>query len=76
MLALDDGTNTQYSSRVPAGTKGPLVYQRLLTFGTHQASALFSTGPVRSGPYSHGCLPGAGNFGLITVSQINSDEIT
>src|SRR5690349_3605766 len=27
MLALDDGTNTQYSSRVPPGTKGPIVFQ-------------------------------------------------
>lgn len=55
MVAIDDGTNSDYSST--AGAPVPVL----------QAAALDRPGSVKGGPYSEGTYPGAGQFGLITV---------
>ena len=55
MVALDDGTNTDYSS---AGDGGfPLLH----------AAALDRPGGEKGGPYSGGTFPGSGQFGEIEV---------
>lgn len=54
MLAIDDGTNSGYG---PSGSGFPVLH----------AAALDRPGGVKGGPYSHGTLPGAGQFGTITV---------
>ncbi len=55
MLAIDDGTNADYSS---TGTAAVPVLQ---------AAALDRPGNVKGGPYSEGAFPDAGQFGVITV---------
>lgn len=55
MLAIDDGTNADYSSTGDA--KVPVL----------QAAALDRPGNIKGGPYSEGAFPGAGQFGVITV---------
>ena len=55
MLAIDDGTNADYSST--GGAAVPVL----------QAAALDRPGNVKGGPYSEGAFPGAGQFGVITV---------
>lgn len=55
MVAIDDGTNTDYSSTGGAGF--PLL----------QAAALDRPGDVKGGPYSEGAYPGGGQYGLISV---------
>jgi hypothetical protein len=55
MLAIDDGTNSDYSSDGGAG------------FPVMHAAALDRSGSVKGGPYSHGAYPGGGQFGLMTV---------
>jgi phosphodiesterase/alkaline phosphatase D-like protein len=54
MLAIDDGSNTDYSDRGGAGF--PLLH----------AAALDRPGSVKGGPYSEGAYPGAGQYGLVT----------
>ena len=64
MIAIDDGTNTDYST---AGSEGfPLLH----------AAALDRPGSVKGGPYSEGTHPGGGQFGLIEVSDGGTDSIT
>src|SRR5690606_7526957 len=55
MVAIDDGTNTDYSTSGVAGS--PLLH----------AAALDRPGSVKGGPYSEGTYPGAGQFGTLTV---------
>jgi len=60
MVAIDDGTNTDYST---AGSSGfPLL----------QAAALDRPGNVKGGPYSGGAFPGAGQFGLVDIDDDGS----
>lgn len=55
MLAIDDGTNSDYSS---AGTGGfPVVH----------AAALDRPGKVKGGPYSEGAFGGSGQFATVEV---------
>lgn len=57
MLAIDDGTNTDYSD---GGTDG---------FPLFHAAALDRPGSFKGGPYSEGALPGGGQFGLVAVAD-------
>lgn len=61
MVAIDDGTNSGYG-----GHQG---------FPVLQAAALDRPGSVKGGPYSHGTFPGAGQFGLIEVTDRGGDRI-
>ncbi len=64
MVAIDDGTNTDYSSTGGAGF--PLL----------QAAALDRPGDVKGGPYSEGAYPGSGQYGLIDVVDDGGPTIT
>jgi membrane-associated phospholipid phosphatase len=55
MVAIDDGTDTDYSTGRVGGF--PLL----------QAAALDRPGNVKGGPYSDGAFPGGGQFGLVDV---------
>jgi phosphodiesterase/alkaline phosphatase D-like protein len=55
MLAIDDGTNSDYSASGGGG------------FPVFHAGALDRRGSVKGGPYSHGAFPGPGQFGLMEV---------
>ncbi len=57
MVALDDGTNTDYSTARNGGF--PLLH----------AGALDRPGSVKGGPYSGGAFPGAGQFGTLAVAD-------
>jgi hypothetical protein len=57
MLAIDDGTNSDYSDGGDAG------------FPVLQAAALDRPGSVKGGPYSEGTYPGAGQFALMTIED-------
>lgn len=60
MIAIDDGTNTDYSA---AGTGGfPLLH----------AAALDRPGSVKGGPYSEGTFPGGGQFATMDVDDDGS----
>ncbi|MCA9990069.1 MAG: alkaline phosphatase D family protein [Anaerolineales bacterium] len=63
MLAIDDGTNSDYADGGGAG------------FPVMHAAALDSTPSVKGGPYSHGAFPGTGQFGLMTVTDSDGDVI-
>ncbi len=63
MVALDDGTNSDYSSTGGAG------------FPVLHGAALDRPGGVKGGPYSDGTFPGAGQFGLIDVADNGGDTI-
>ncbi len=55
MVALDDGSNTDFST---AGGGGfPLLH----------AAALDRPGQVKAGPYSAGAFPGGGQYGLVDI---------
>jgi len=56
MVAIDDGSNSDYSD---AGSAG---------FPVMQAAALDRNGSVKGGPYSEGFHAGGGQFGLLTVA--------
>ena len=57
MVALDDGTSTDFST---AGAGGfPLL----------QAAALDRPGNVKGGPYSDGAFPGGGQYGVIDIDD-------
>jgi hypothetical protein len=63
MVAIDDGTNTDYSG---SGTGGfPLLH----------AAALDRPGLVKGGPYSEGAFPGGGQFGTVTVTDTGGDTV-
>jgi alkaline phosphatase D len=57
MLAIDDGTNSDYASG--GGAAFPVMH----------AAALDRSGSIKGGPYSHGAYPGKGQFGLMTVTD-------
>jgi hypothetical protein len=58
MVALDDGTNTNYSSD-PSARGFPLLH----------AAALDRPGGVKGGPYSAGAFPGGGQYGRIRIAD-------
>jgi PhoD-like phosphatase len=63
MVAIDDGTNTDYST---AGHPGfPLLH----------AGALDRRGSLKGGPYSEGAFPGGGQFGTLTVTDGGGSSI-
>ena len=64
MLAIDDGTNSDFST---AGNAG---------FPVFHAAALDKHGRVKGGPYSEGAYPGSGQFGLVQVVDNGGPEIT
>jgi hypothetical protein len=57
MLAIDDGTNSDYSSAGGAG------------FPVLHAAALDRPGSVKGGPFSEGTYPGSGQYGLVTFND-------
>ncbi|RLE16997.1 MAG: hypothetical protein DRJ50_14570 [Actinobacteria bacterium] len=57
MLAIDDGTNSDYST---TGNAAIPVFH---------AAAMDRTGSVKGGPYSHGAIPGGGQYGWMTVED-------
>ncbi|MGE5692582.1 MAG: alkaline phosphatase D family protein [Candidatus Zixiibacteriota bacterium] len=57
MLAIDDGTNSDYATGGGAG------------FPVMHSASLDQTPSLKGGPYSHGAFPGRGQFGLMTVSD-------
>jgi phosphodiesterase/alkaline phosphatase D-like protein len=57
MTAIDDGTNSDYSTIGGAG------------FPVFHAGALDRPGRVKGGPYSHGVFPGGGQFGLVEIED-------
>lgn len=57
MVALDDGTNSDFSS---AGNAGFLVLH---------AASLDRPGGLKGGPYSHGAFPGGGQFGHLDIAD-------
>jgi membrane-associated phospholipid phosphatase len=57
MLAVDDGTNSDYATSGGAG------------FPVLHAAALDRPGNVKGGPYSEGSYPGAGQFGLLRIQD-------
>jgi hypothetical protein len=64
MVAIDDGTNTDYS--VAGNATFPLLH----------AAALDRPGSVKGGPYSEGAFPGGGQFGLIEIEDSGSTGLT
>ena len=64
MVAVDDGTNSDYSRAGGAG------------FPVLHAAALDRRGEVKGGPYSEGTFPGAGQFGTLSVHDHGGDRIT
>ena len=63
MVAIDDGTNSGYSS---AGTEG---------FPVLHGAALDRPGSVKGGPYSHGAFPGSGQYGRLEIDDDGGDTI-
>ena len=63
MLAIDDGTNSDYSTSGSAA------------FPVFHAAPLDKHGHVKGGPYSEGTYPGSGQFGLVTVNDTGGAEI-
>jgi hypothetical protein len=64
MVALDDGTNSDYSRGSGGG------------FPVLHAAALDRPGAVKGGPYSDGTFPGGGQFGVLSVHDDGGAEIT
>jgi phosphodiesterase/alkaline phosphatase D-like protein len=60
MLAIDDGSNSDYSDR--GGAAFPIL----------QAAALDRPGSTKGGPFSHGTFPGAGQYGLVSFADSGS----
>jgi phosphodiesterase/alkaline phosphatase D-like protein len=64
MVAIDDGTNSDYSTG-GSGAGFPVL----------QAAALDRPGSAKGGPYSNGSFPGGGRFGVVEV-QDDGDSLT
>lgn len=60
MVAIDDGTNSQYAPDVPADRRGFVVVQ---------AGAFDRFGSRKGGPYSHGARAGRGQFGEVRIDD-------
>jgi phosphodiesterase/alkaline phosphatase D-like protein len=63
MVAIDDGSNSGYG---PSGRGFPVLH----------AAALDRPGSVKGGPYSHGAVPGGGQFGTLTVLDDGTGSVT
>ena len=63
MVAIDDGSNSDYSTSGGAG------------FPVMHAAALDRPGKVKGGPYSEGTIPGGGQFGVLNVLDEGGNEI-
>ena len=63
MVALDDGTNSNYASAPGPG------------FPVFHASAFDRVGSTKGGPFSHGTYPGGGHYGQITVTDLGAKSI-
>jgi hypothetical protein len=63
MVAIDDGTNSDYSGRPGPG---PSVLH---------GAALDRRGGVKGGPYSEGAFPGSGQFATVSVNDRGGDRI-
>jgi phosphodiesterase/alkaline phosphatase D-like protein len=63
MEAIDDGTNSGYA---PGGGGG---------FPVLHAAPLDRPGNIKGGPYSHGAIAGAGQYGVIDVLDDGGDEV-
>ena len=63
MIALDDGTNTNYSTKPGKG------------FPVLHAAALDRPGGTQGGPYTGGVFPGPGQFGLVKIFD-DGDEVS
>ncbi len=57
MLAIDDGTNSDYATGGGAG------------FPVMHGAALDQNGSLKGGPYSQGAFPGGGQFGWMSVTD-------
>ncbi len=64
MIAVDDGTNSDYSSTGGGG------------FPVFHAAALDRPGNVKGGPYSHGAYPGSGQYGVLEFLDDGGDSVT
>jgi len=62
MLAIDNGTNSDYATG-GGGTKAVVFH----------AAALDNGGSIKGGPYSHGAYAGGGQYGLVEVNDNGSD---
>ena len=63
MVAIDDGTNTDYSTVGDAGF--PLIH----------AAALDRRGSTKGGPYSHGAIGGGGQYAVVDIDD-DGDVVT
>jgi hypothetical protein len=63
MLAIDDGSHTDYSGTGKAG------------FPIMHAAALDRQGSVKGGPYSEGAFPGAGQYGIVTIDDRGGERV-
>ncbi len=63
MVAIDDGSNSGYSSDGEPGF--PILH----------AGALDRPGSVKGGPYSHGTYPGGGQYGVIEIIDDGGETI-
>lgn len=61
MVAIDDGTHTNYSST--GGSGFPLIH----------VAALDRPGSTKGGPYTQGPIAGGGHFGLVDVTPNDSE---
>jgi len=57
MVALDDGTHSDYSTAQTGG------------FPVLHAAALDRPGNSKGGPYSHGAFPGGGQYGMVDIAD-------
>ena len=57
MVAIDDGSNSDFTTDGASGF--PVIH----------AAALDRPGAVKGGPYSHGTVPGGGQFGVLAVED-------
>jgi hypothetical protein len=62
MLAMDDGTNSNYAGEAGEQAHSP-------GFPVMHAAALDQVGSYKGGPYSEGAIPGGGHFGYMTVTD-------
>ena len=77
MVAIDDGTNSDYSTDGPNGASAPSDPDSTRTgFPVLHAAALDRPGSIKGGPYTHGPIPGGGQFGTVEVVDEGGSEVT
>jgi len=69
MLAMDDGTHSNYASDGCRWVEGPKA------FPVFQAAAFDRQGSVKGGPYTTRPIPGRGHFGLVEVTDTGGETI-